>query len=162
MPPRPQTSRKSHLFIGEVGSDVVEFRHGHVGGGVLSWIPGTTLMHGIKREPILIRTQLEGPIIGLNVGLMAIGEPVTTAAKNISLSLLMVFRGSLTIFDDLHNKDGDLYQRHDVNEPRDFSSYRSKPLLLLCRRAIESTAMWSGLRFRGRWICCILCDVCVR
>ena len=48
-------------------------------GEVRSWTPGVLCIQGTKRAPMLIRTYVEGPIIGLKDGCVMIGEPVNIA-----------------------------------------------------------------------------------
>lgn len=49
----------------------VEFRHGN---GMFD-SAGTFLIHGVNLAPVLISTSADGPIMKLNVGLVAIGVP---------------------------------------------------------------------------------------
>ena len=63
------SSPKVHWFIGEEGSLVVVFGHGHglIGYGLL-FVSYVCLMQGTNLAPILISTYVEGPIIGLKDG----------------------------------------------------------------------------------------------
>jgi hypothetical protein len=65
-----------HFIDGLLGSDVVVLGQGQLIAIAESCTPGVDRMQGTKRAPILIRTYEDGPIMGLNDGFIAIGDPV--------------------------------------------------------------------------------------
>lgn len=51
-------------------------------GSAASWTPWTLCMQGMYRAPMLMRTNGEGPIMGLKEGWISMGEPVSWAVLN--------------------------------------------------------------------------------
>jgi hypothetical protein len=64
-------------------------------------------IHGTKRAPILIRTYVDGPIMGLNWGWIMIGELVRIA-KDRSVIFALAETSGLTVFHNFRNEDSDL------------------------------------------------------
>lgn len=80
-PLKPHSSDRVQLATDEVelgqGQNIVSFAF---------CTPSTFFMHGSNRAPMLIWTYGEGPIMGLKVGLVSIGDPVSWAAMNKRVS----------------------------------------------------------------------------
>lgn len=82
-------------------------------------VPGEYVVRiqGTNRAPMLIRTYVDGPIIGLKEGCIIIGEPVIMAGSML-VRVFGTHTRVLTILNNLHNEHGYLHQREEVHKPR--------------------------------------------
>ena len=77
-PEKPQRSDNEHRLVGSSGFDVVLL--GHMNRiEVMFCIPPVQRMQGTNLAPMLMRSCGDGPIMGLNRGLIMIGDLVRTA-----------------------------------------------------------------------------------
>jgi hypothetical protein len=91
-------------------------------------IPSTLCMHGTNLAPKLIKTYVEGPIMGLKDGFVMIGELVSWTAKYVSSRIASDenTQDGLTILHNLADENAHLHNGEDVHDPRNAVAVRAE------------------------------------
>lgn len=126
MPPNPHKSDKVQSYV-EVSDEVV-LGHGQLMVSLAFVMPSTLCIQGVNLAPKLIKTYVEGPIIGLKEGLIMIGEPVSMTTRHVSSWLVSGtdIRSGLTILRNLADEDAHLHHGEDVYNPRNAVAVRAE------------------------------------
>lgn len=119
-------------------------------------------MQGTKRAPMLIKTNGEGPIMGLKEGWISMGEPVRAAGD-----VLVKMKGEgrwdvFTIADELDDQDDGLHEGEEEAGPGNGTAEPAPPTILRRSSAMTERISWRVAAVLELWVCRKGGEVCAR